>query len=226
MELLTLILEIRYKQLEVSDVDDKRVELVELITGEKPKKPPGRLAKGMVINHETTKTRVVIEENRIAVSVEKPDISEAKSRLSEVLTFIYRKFPYKDREIIRLGARTNWIWPWSQNFTSLVSRFKEIFYKESSLSANAFDVGLPLIFKEENYRVNYSAGPMKPNQGKSFIIFKNRNLPHDFLFVDVDNFVMDEPIDNRLVNIKNFVTSSIVYGQEKAEETVSLIEGE
>ena len=59
MEILSLILEIRFSKNASLIVDDKRQKLVELIVGEPPKdKPPDAPKIGMVLNDSKTKTRI------------------------------------------------------------------------------------------------------------------------------------------------------------------------
>lgn len=223
MELLILIADIRFKPLEDLSSVDKRVELYKFITGASPTNPPKQTI-GLELDHEPTKTRVVVENDRIALSVEYAAPLRSKKRLFELLSFIYKKFPYGSREIVRLGVRTEWISSWNNNFSSLVNKFKATFYRETPLTNDASDVGLPLIFNSEGFQINFSTGPMKPEQIKSFIRFKNRSLPHDAIFVDIDRFNKENTVNNGIAEIKDVISASIEYGQNKAIQTVSLIE--
>lgn len=224
MEILSLILEIRFSKNASLIVDDKRQKLVELIVGEPPKdKPPDAPKIGMALNHSKTKTRVVVEENRVAISVEQPDVEKARKRLAETLKIVYGQVNYKDLPVCRVGVRTLWICPWNESFTSLLSHFRKIFYADNSLLEEALDVGVALTFNDGDAKVNYSCGPMKPTQGESFLVFKDRQLPHDFIFVDVDRYKIVDQKTYDFNFIKKYVIDSITYGMSKAEETKSLL---
>lgn len=224
METLSLILEIRFSDKTPLIIDDKRQKLVELIVGEPPKdKPPDVQKVGMALNHSKTKTRVVVEENRLAISVEQPDIEKAKRRLEETLEIVYDQVNYKDSPVSRIGVRTLWVCPWNESFTSLLAHFRKAFYKDNSLQKKASDVGIALTFNDGQAKVNYSCGPMKPVQGKGFLIFKDRQLPHDFTFVDVDRYEVETQKTYDVSSIKKYITDSIAYGASKVKETENLL---
>ena len=224
MEILSLILEIRFSKNASLIVDDKRQKLVELIVGEPPKdKPPDAPKIGMVLNDSKTKTRIVVEENRIAISVEQPDIDKAKKRLVEILKIVYDQIGYKDLPVLRIGVRTQWVCPWNDSFTSLLNHFKNIFYTDNSLLKEASDVGIALTFNDGEAKVNYSCGPMKPTQGKTFLVFNDGQLPHDFTFIDVDRYKTEDQKTFDPTSIKMYITDSISYEKSRAEETKNFL---
>ena len=226
MEILSLILEIRFGSKTPLIVDDKRQKLVELIIGKPPKdKPPDTPKIGMALNDVASKTRVIVEESRVAISVEQSDIEKSKKRLLEVLKTIYKQVDYKTSPVWRVGVRTQWICLWKDSFTSLLSCFREKFYANNSLLQEAVDVGIALTLEDGQFKVNYSTGPMKPEQGKQLLIFKDRQLPHDFIFIDIDRYSIDDKKTYEIESIKQFIVDSITYGKSKAEETERLLHG-
>jgi len=226
MEILSLIFEVRFEQKASLIVNDKRQTLIELITGNPPKtKPPDAPQMGMALNHKQSKTRVVTEENRLAISVEFSQIPEVKEQLIKTLDLIYGEIKYKNCSITRIGMRTKWMSAWNRNFTSLLKSFKEQFFLDNSLLQDSSDVGVALTLADNGFKVNYSAGPMKSEQGKLHLIFKKRELPHDFVFIDIDRYKESGEIENSIVAIKGFISDSITYGENKAKETVEILEG-
>lgn len=223
MDILSLIFEVRFKQNTPLIKEDKRKRLVEIVIGKKPKKEPPKEISTVEVNHLPSKTRAVIQENRLAIAIEKSDVSQAKERLFELLEDIYREIDYKENSIARIGTRTQWIRPWDGSFTSLMGRYKEIFYQDCSLVEESSDIAIVFTFKDNGCKVNYSSGPMKPDEAKGRLVFKERNLPHDFIFIDVDRYATESPPDNNLRAIKQFISASIEYGLSKANETVEIL---
>jgi len=224
MEILSLILEIRFSDKTPLIIEDKRQKLAELILGEPPKDKPSDAPKiGMVVNHLKTKTRVVVEESRLAIGVEQSDIKKAKKRLEETLKIVYDQVSYKDSPVSRIGVRTLWVCPWNESFTSLLTSFRKAFYKDNSLLKQASDVGIALTFDDGQAKANYSCGPMKPIQGDGFLVFKGRQLPHDFTFVDVDKYKIEVQRTYDIGDIKKYIANAITYGMDKAKETENLL---
>lgn len=223
MEILSLVFEIRFKQNTPLMVGDKRKKLAEIVIGETPKENPPKETMAMEVNHPPSKTRVIIQENRIVIIVEQPNISQAKERLIKLLGNIYREVDFKENSIARIGTRTQWIQEWSSSFTSLMEKYKDVFYQDCSLVKEASDVAVFLTLKHNGFRINYASGPMKPNEAKERLMFKERNLPHDFIFIDIDRFTTEDTPDNNLGDIKGFILNSIEYGQNKASETINIL---
>lgn len=221
MELLNLIFEIRFKKNSFNVLlDERKSDIFELVTGEKPKNFP---KEGFRIDHSNSKTVVVIEEDRVAISVEQDDIETAKERLTALLLNIYGQFNFASKEIIRLGARVQFMEPWQSSFTNLVSKYKSAFYSNNSLVEKSSDVALPLTFIDNNCRVNFISGPMKPDQGKGFLVFKERSLPHAFIYVDIDRVLTEGVSKKDISEISQYISDSINYSQEKAQETINLL---
>src|SRR5258708_38921698 len=104
-KLLLLLLEVRFKDKTPLIEKDNRVEFIEQITGQSVQ-PPANAMQGLDFNHQPTRTRIVLEENRFALAVQIDNESLAKERLFEVLSKIYHDFHYKGSEILKIGVRT------------------------------------------------------------------------------------------------------------------------
>lgn len=223
LRLVTVIFEVRYKNRTPLIVDDKRINIVRQITKEEPSNSPKKNPiLGLVLNHSQTKTRVVVEENRIAISVELDNEKESLSRLLESFEIVSNEVAYGGLEIDRLGLRTKWIYPWDGNFTKLLNLYKKNVYRDNPIINESSDIGVALNFEEDNYKVNYSSGPMKPAQAKTLLRFKAANLPHDFIFVDIDRYLENSP-SQTFKKLVAFSGDSFDYGRNMANATVSFV---
>ncbi len=222
MDLLSLIMEIRYRQRTLLVFDDKRQKIFKLITGKDPQNSPSDVIQGAEYRDEPTRTRVLLEENRFAAAVEEDNIDEANKRLFEVIGNIYNEIDYQSNIINRIGVRTQWVSCWNESFASLLNRYKKVFYKPNSLLTKATDIAVHFTLIDESNKINFTTGPMKPQQGQTLLVFKNRNLPHDFIYTDVDYFCENVQTYD-LEKIKQFITLSIKFGKDRASETVGLI---
>jgi len=223
-QLINLILGIRFSGKTPLIEKDNRVKFVREVTGEEVQSPPN-VSQGVRVDHKPSKTRVVLEENNLVIIVESEDENSAKQRLFTVLNRTYGDFAYKDNSISRIGVQTRWMEAWNSSFTSLVAKYKEVFYKENVLLSESFDVAVSFTLKDEDsYKVNYVSGPMKPDQGKTLLAFGEVAFPHDFILVDIDRF-SDTNLGgvNSVSEIKKMVTASLAYGRTKAEQTVGLL---
>lgn len=223
MDILSLIFEIRFKENTPLILEDKRKKLAKIVMGEEPRKKPPKERMAVEVNHLPSKTRAVIQENRLAIAIEESDASQAKRRLFELLRDIYREVDYKDNPIVRIGTRTQWIHSWDGSFTSLMERYKAIFYQDCSLVEESSDIAIVFTLEDNGCKVNYSSGPMKPEEAKVRLVFKERELPHDFIFIDIDKYATENPPDNNLRAIKQFISASIEYGSSKANETIEIL---
>jgi len=177
---------------------------------------------GLDINDEKTRTKVILNEEKIAIAVEHDNIENAKQRLTEVLTYIYDHYSYSEKIISRIGLRTQWQEEWPSSFTKLVTKYKEIFYKKNIIVDSSIDVAVNLTLSDGSYRVNFVTGPMKKDQGEGLLIFKDRQLHHDFVFVDLDRMATSHK--NDLDNIVDFSEKSITYEIMKAKEVMFLFQ--
>jgi hypothetical protein len=176
----------------------------------------------MRFNHEGTKTVLVMEEGHVAISVESMGVEDSEKRIKEILADIYKNFPFDKKEIARIGVRIQWINEWESSFTKLLSKYKSIFYKDVPILNESSDVAVHLTLKDGACGVNYITGPMKPDQAKMFINFKDRKFPHDFIYVDIDRFLVDTKVSNDINSLNDFISKSVVYSKSKATETISL----
>lgn len=219
MESINFIFAVNYKGMTPIALEDKKLSFLGAVFGGQPKEIP---QSGMRFNHAETKTVLVMEEGQIAISVEAMSVEDSEKRIKEILADIYKNFPFDKKEIARVGVRIQWINEWGSSFTKLLSEYKGIFYKDVPILNESGDVAVHLTLKDGGCGVNYITGPMKPDQAKMFINFKDRKFPHDFMYVDIDRFLVDTKIKNDLDSLNDFIGKSIEYSKLKATETVDL----
>jgi hypothetical protein len=224
MEILSLTLEIRFKQNTSLTADGKIKKLVEIVTGKSPKEEPPAGTMMVEIGDNPSKTKVIIQGNRIAIAVEQPNASQSKERLIELLKSIYKEVNFEENSIDRIGVRTQWIQEWNGSFTSLMEKYRAVFYQKCSLVNEASDIAVSLTLEHDNYKVNYNSGPVRSNEAKEkWLVFKERNIPHDFILVDIDRYASENVPTNNLIAIKQFILDSIKYGQNKTTETINIL---
>jgi hypothetical protein len=224
INLLLLILEVRFKHKTPLIEKDNRVQFIEKISG-KPVKQPPNAWQGLDFNYQPLRMRLVLEEERFSISVQIDEEESAQDRLLEMLSKIYRDFQYKNNEIKRIGVRSIWFSDWNSSFTNLVNKYKNIFYKDNTIVSESTDVAVNFILKDKDlYKMNFISGPMKPEQGMDQLIFKDISLPHDFIFVDLDRYKLEGLSNiNSAQDIKKVVLESLDYEQSKAKQTVQLL---
>lgn len=223
MTILGLILEIRFRNKTKLVQDDRRQNIHALISGNQPENPPPDTSAGMNMINTAQRTNVVVEEGRIAIQIEGTDHQVIQRRTLEVLGILYDQADYKDNKIVRIGVRTKWIGTWDQSFAKLYERYKEVFYNDNSILDRSVDIAVNLTLEDNGYRVNFISGPMKPEEGLSQVLFKDRDFPHDFIFVDIDRFDISGSYSNTLASIKRFFNESVKYGKDISEDVYDLL---
>jgi hypothetical protein len=223
MKLLSLTLEIRYKNnIQLIEVNDPRQKFIESITDIKVLPPP-ELSQGVQHNDIKTKSFVAAEPSRLAIVCEQDNEDKAQERILNILKEAYARFKYKDAQIARVGVKSIWVETWNNNFTSLVKAYKEKFYQQNELLTESDDVAVNLTLKDDGCKVNFVSGAMKPEQGKTFVIFKEIELPHDFIFTLVDKYDEGGIIENKYTSIKEFFLNSTNYGRLKTNQVTELL---
>lgn len=218
MEVFSFVFALDFKKDTAPVLEKKKADFLDFFS--KGKFDKSKLPQmGLNVNDVQTKTICILEEQKIAIGLEVNDVEEIKVRVAELLERIYTDFAYSGKEILRIGARVQWMHPWESSFTKLVEQFKNSFYLSNSLVNESSDVAINFTLNDRDSKVNFIAGPMRPEQGKDLLTFKERHLPHDFIFIDVDRY--KTTLHNDVASIKGFIANSIEYSKTKADETIN-----
>lgn len=128
--------------------------------------------------------------------------------------------------LVRLGARAYWIQESELNFKELVSVYKQIIYKPSSIIEESIDVGASFILKDGKYAANVAFGPMELSQLETMFTFKPPKLPKVATFLDVDYYLLMEKTEVTERMLRDFVNAGLNYASEQSQRLMSILKKE
>lgn len=123
--------------------------------------------------------------------------------------------------LVRLGARSYWIQESKLDFKQLVSNYKQIIYKPSSVVEESIDVGASFILKDGKYAANVAFGPMELPQLKTMFVFEPANLPKVVSFLDVDYYLLMEKTEVTEKMLHDFVNAGLNYASEQSRRLMN-----
>ena len=219
MESIRVIVELRFKK------PAKKYEFVkEIVNIIAPGKFPSidPIKEGTRLAIEEEKTSVILENSRVAISIEQPqDFDAAILKIKNTLTAINGELNWDD--LLRIGVRTYWGKPVSLSFESLCGKFKTHFFKEDTFVSEAKDVAIPLTFDDDGSTINFNFGPMKKEQLAAMMLeFKHDSLPSKLAFVDIDYYSLN-PGKYSEEMLSTYLDKAIAFSKEKSEESVSFL---
>ncbi|MCL0053240.1 hypothetical protein M1M86_02005 [Dehalococcoidales bacterium] len=125
--------------------------------------------------------------------------------------------------LVRLGVRSYWIQESKLEFKELVSAYKQIIYKPSSIVEESIDVGASFILKDGKYRAYVSFGPMEQSQLKTMFVFEPPKLPQVVSFLDVDYYLLMEKAEVTERMLRDFVNTGLNYASEQRRRLMSIL---
>jgi len=125
--------------------------------------------------------------------------------------------------LVRLGARSYWIQESELDFKELVSIYKQIIYKPSSIVEESIDVGASFILKDGKYAANVAFGPMELSQLKTRFVFEPAKLPKVVSFLDVDYYLLMEKTEVTERMLRDFVNAGLNYTSEQSRRLMSIL---
>jgi len=128
--------------------------------------------------------------------------------------------------LVRLGARAYWIQESELNFKELVSVYKQIIYKPSSIIEESIDVGASFILKDGKYAANVAFGPMELSQLETMFTFKPPKLPKVATFLDVDYYLLMGKTEVTERMLRDFVNAGLNYASEQSQRLMSILKKE
>ncbi len=125
--------------------------------------------------------------------------------------------------LVRLGARSYWIQESELDFRELVSVYKQIIYKPSSIIEESIDVGASFILKDGKYAANVAFGPMELSQLETKFTFKPPKLPKVATFLDVDYYLLMEKTEVTERMLRDFVNAGLNYASEQSQRLIHIL---
>lgn len=185
MQQVRTILEIRYKELPSIFAYKKQI-LHKLIgdAADKQLKDKQTFTENIKLEIEKQKATVHVQANRTVITIEQAGHNASHKFIQEVYKKVWDML--KISKVDQIGYRCGFIEPSELAFDDLVAQYKRSFLQENSLIADAMDVGLPLTFKVDGYRINFMTGPMTDEELKRSQLEFPADLPKTFSFVDLD----------------------------------------
>jgi hypothetical protein len=206
MQQVTAILELRYEEL--PNVYAYKRKLLNALGADKA--PQATLIENIDFRITEEKAKVLIEPNRTAMSIEqaKPDVS---------LAFFLKLYERLDNlihysKVKQIGYRGVFAERSDKTFGTLLKEYKAAFFTDNPLLKDAIDVGVPLTFEIEDYRVNFISGPMKHDQLNGMI--DSDITGKRFLTVDLDF------IRNDVTTSRKFIKEFCRDVQEKQKQII------
>ena len=125
--------------------------------------------------------------------------------------------------LARLGARSYWVQESGLDFKELVSAYKQIIYKPSSIAEDSIDVGASFILKDGKYAANVTFGPMELSQLKTMFVFEPAKLPKVVSFLDVDYYLVMGKTEVAEKMLRDFVVAGLNYADEQSRRLMSIL---
>lgn len=134
---------------------------------------------------ENQKAIVLVQSHRTMIAVENNDAETAHALVQELYKKIWDILKISD--VNRISYRSLFIKPSTLKFDDLVLLHKNAFFKETSLLQESQDVGLPLTFNADGYRIDFMTGPMTKNELRhTRLDYDNDALPDTFSFAQLN----------------------------------------
>ena len=125
-------------------------------------------------------------------------------------------------EITRIGVRTISAKEVSISFNSLCGKFKNYFFQDNEFINQAKDVGIPLVFKDGDSKINFNFGPMEKDQLKTLLEFQHDTLPSKFAYIDIDYYSESKAIySNEMFD--GFLDKALIFAKNNSEESVTFL---
>jgi hypothetical protein len=125
--------------------------------------------------------------------------------------------------LVRLGARSYWIQESEFDFKKLVSTYKQILYKPSSIVEDSVDVGISFKLRDGKCTANVAFGPMELSQLEKMFIFKPAKLPKVVSFLDIDYYLLMEQTEVNEKMLRDFILAGLNYASEQSQKLVSIL---
>jgi hypothetical protein len=125
--------------------------------------------------------------------------------------------------LVRLGARSYWIQDSKLDFGELVSTYKQIIYKPSSIVEDSTDVGASFIVKDGKCAANVAFGPMELSQLKTMFVFQPAKLPEVATFLDVDYYLTMERTEVTEKMLRDFVFAGLNCADKQSRRLVNIL---
>jgi hypothetical protein len=168
---------------------------------------------------------IIVEPQRLVLNTEE-EFSNIEQQNNSILKITDKLNDYLQwGDVYRIGIRTFWIKEVS-SFSTLLSKIKEVFFKENSLLEQCIDVAIPLTFNAGSTdKVNFNFGPMKKEQiFQQYLQFKdNKKIPENFAFVDIDYYRLPTSTKYSKKYFLNLLNQAMGEGQKKSEELFQLL---
>lgn len=177
---------------------------------------------GFELNISEKRMRVLVEPKRTAITLgDVPTISYCVDNIMGVFKKISSLVELPP--LIRLGERSYWIEESNLDFKELVSTYKRILYKSSSIVKDSVDVGVSFTLKNGECAANVAFGPMELSQLKTMFVFKPTKLPKVVTFLDVDYYFAMEPSKVTEKTLRDFLYAGLNYSSEQSQKLASIL---
>lgn len=219
MDLIQVIVELRHSEpLRLFRPYD---ELYRSLTGKELPEKETPLP-GFELNISEKRMRVVVDPKHTAVVLgDVPNIGYCVDNAVGV----FRKISdlVKLPPLARLGVRSSWIQESKLGFEKLVSTYKQIVYRPSSIVEDSIDVGASFILKDGKYTANMAFGPMELSQLKTMFAIQPAKLPEVVTFLEVDYYMVMEPTEVTQTMLHDFIYTGLNFASEQGERLVSIL---
>ena len=222
MDLLQVIIELRHR--EALRLFRPYEELYRSLT-EKELPEKETALPGFELNISEKRMRIVVNPRHTAIVLgDVPNIGYCVDNIMGV----FRKISdlVKLPPLVRLGVRSYWIQESEVDFSELVSTYKQIIYKPSSIVEESMDVGASFILKDGKYAANVVFGPMELSQLKTMFVFEPPKLPEVVSFLDVDYYLMMGQTEVTEKMLRDFVNAGLNYASEQSRRLMSILRKE
>lgn len=177
---------------------------------------------GFELNISEKRMRVVVDPRRTAIVLgDVPNIGYCVDNIMGV----FRKISdlVKLPPLVRLGARSYWIHESEVNFSELMTTYKQIIYKPSSIVEQSVDVGASFTLKDGKYAANVAFGPMALPQLETMFVFKPPKLPKVATFLDIDYYLRLEQTEITEKMLRDFVNVGLNYADQQSQRLMSIL---
>jgi len=187
-----------------------------------PEHPEQWLIPGLVMEDKERKRSWLIDQVRIAIDVEQPDIDFCKSSIMEFFNAIKKNLGFPS--ISRYGLRSTWISEHGGGFQDLLKIIKQKIYSNFDLVKKSDDIGTVFDYiLDTGKKISVTIGPMEYDQLRSqFLRFDLQSIPKVFLYVAVD---MGDTNTRGFSSkyLEDFVDKSINEGQKFSNDVINAL---
>lgn len=231
MKLFKVIFEARYMK-QRPDIFNFREKILQAL-GEKDEKLE-QFTDGMQIYVKSKKIRLETSSKVTNISIITPyDLPSQMRYAKENIVKVFKQLNnvLNIQQYDRLGVRSQWFSPMTQDLETLINSYKVKFFNvNSELIRSSDDIAVVLTLSHNENKVNFSSGPMNNNQQKEFVSKSISNFDIDlqsFLFessilIDFDYFSVK---GSRLgINaISEFISNGMAEAEKVAKDTIAYI---